>query len=70
MEDLLVDKEYWATMNPGTKHVAMSSKDWEKLDRKGEEHDLPLSLRLSTAECFWRRLYEKVMGKVRELISV
>ena len=34
MEDLLVDKEQWAAMNAGTKLAAMSSEDWEKLDRK------------------------------------
>ena len=34
MEDLLVDKEQWTTMNPGTKPTAISSEDWEKLDRK------------------------------------
>ena len=34
MEDLLVDKEQWATVDPGTKLVAMSSEDWKKIDRK------------------------------------
>ena len=34
MEDLLVDKEQWATVDPGTKLAAMSSEYWEKIDRK------------------------------------
>ena len=34
MEDLLVDKEQSAAVDPSTKHVVMSSEDWEKLDRK------------------------------------
>ena len=66
MEDLLVDKEQWTAVDPGTKPTGVSTKDWEKFDRKVRS----LSLRLSTAKCFWRRLCEKVMGKVRELISV
>lgn len=34
MEDLLVDKEQWTAVDPGTKLAGMSTKDWEKLDRK------------------------------------
>ena len=34
MEDLLVDKEQWAVVHLGAKPATMSSKDWEKLDRK------------------------------------
>jgi predicted helicase len=34
MEDLLVDKEQWVVMDPGTKPTATSTKYWEKLDRK------------------------------------
>ena len=51
MEDLLVDKEQWATVHPGTKPVAMSSEDWEKLDRKARS-TIHLSLRIGTIECF------------------
>ena len=69
MEYLLVDKEQWAAVDPGTKPTAVSTEDWEKLDRKATS-TIRLSLRLSTTECFWRRLCEKFMGKVRELISV
>ena len=34
MEDLLVDKEQWAAVDPGTKPTSVSTEDWEKLDRK------------------------------------
>lgn len=34
MEDLLVDKEHRAAMDPSTKRTAMSSEDWDKLDIK------------------------------------
>ena len=34
MEDLLVDKEQWAIVDPCTKPTAMSLEDWDKLDRK------------------------------------
>ena len=34
MEDLLVDKEQWATVDLRTKPTGVSTEDWEKLDRK------------------------------------
>ena len=34
MEDLLVYKEQWTTVDSGTNPATMSSEDWEKLDRK------------------------------------
>jgi hypothetical protein len=34
MEDLLVDKEQWVVVDPGTTPMGMSMKDWMKLDRK------------------------------------
>ena len=34
MEDLLVDKEQWAVVDPSTKPNATMTEDWEKLDRK------------------------------------
>ena len=34
MEDLLVDKEQWAIVDPGTKPTCLLTEDWEKLDRK------------------------------------
>ena len=34
MEDILVDKEQWATVDPGTKPTGVLTEDWEKLDRK------------------------------------
>ena len=34
MEDLLVDKEQWAVVDPGTKPTCVSTEDWEKVDIK------------------------------------
>lgn len=34
MEDLLVDKEPWATTNPGTKPTTVSQEEWDKIGRK------------------------------------
>ena len=34
MEDLLVDKDQWITVDPGTKPMEMSDEDWKKLDQK------------------------------------
>jgi len=36
MEDLLVDKDQWIIIDPGTKPTTMSAEDWAKLDRKGK----------------------------------
>ena len=32
MEDLLVDKDQWIAVDPGTKPKTMSDEDWKKLD--------------------------------------
>ena len=34
IEDLLVDKDQWITVDLGTKPTTMSDEDWKKLDRK------------------------------------
>ena len=34
MEYLLVDNEQWVVVDPGTKPIAMSKEDWNKLERK------------------------------------
>ena len=36
MEDLLVDKDQWIAVDPGTKPTAMSDEDCKKLDRKAK----------------------------------
>ena len=36
MEDLLVDKDQWIAVDPGTKPMVMSYEDWKKLDRKAK----------------------------------
>jgi hypothetical protein len=34
MEDLLIDKDQWVVVEPGTKPTCVSIEDWMKLDRK------------------------------------
>lgn len=34
MEDLLVEEDQWIIVDPSTTPTGISSKDWEKLDRK------------------------------------
>ena len=34
MEDLLVDREQWIVVDPGTKPTATSQEDWDKLERR------------------------------------
>ena len=36
MEDLLVDKDQWIAVDPGTKPMAMSDENWKKLDWKAK----------------------------------
>ena len=36
MEDILVDKDQWITVDLGTKPTTMSDEDWKKLDRKAK----------------------------------
>ena len=36
MEDLLVYKDQWIAVDPGTKPMAMSDEDWKKLDWKAK----------------------------------
>ena len=36
MEDLLVDKDQWIVVDPGTKPMTMSDEDWSKLDCKAK----------------------------------
>ena len=36
MEDLLVNKDQWITVDPGTKPMGVSDEEWKKLDRKAK----------------------------------
>ena len=36
MEDLLVDKDQWIAVDPGTKPTGMTDEEWLKLDRKAK----------------------------------
>ena len=50
MEDLLVDKDRWITVDPGTKPTGVSDEEWKKLDRK-EKRTMIVCLRFSIVEC-------------------
>ena len=36
MEDLLVDKDQWIAVDPGTKPTGVTDEEWKKLDRKAK----------------------------------
>ena len=36
MEDLLVDKDQWIVVDPGTKPTGVSNEEWKKLDWKAK----------------------------------
>jgi hypothetical protein len=36
MEDLLVDRDKWIMVDPGTTPIGTSADDWKKLDRKAK----------------------------------
>ena len=36
MEDLLVDKDQWITVDPGTKPTRAFDEEWKKLDQKAK----------------------------------
>ena len=36
MEDLLVDKDQWITVDPGTKPMGVSNEEWKKLAQKAK----------------------------------
>jgi hypothetical protein len=36
MENILVDRDQWIVVDPGTAPIGTSSNDWKKLDRKAK----------------------------------
>ena len=36
MEDLLVDKDQWIVVDPGTKSMGVTDEEWKKLDQKAK----------------------------------
>ena len=36
IEDLLVDKDQWIAVDPGTKPMGVTDEEWKKLDRKAK----------------------------------
>ena len=69
MEDLLVDKDQWITIDLGTKPTTMSDEDWKKLDRKAKS-TIWLCLRFSIVECIWGSYDEELVGKARDFVPI
>jgi hypothetical protein len=36
MEDLLVDRDQWIVVDPGTTHTGTSAHDWKNMDQKAK----------------------------------
>lgn len=70
MDDLLIDKEQWVSMDLGTKPTTMSKEYWKKIERK-EISTIHLCLSDSILLNVFgdRRHYIEVVGKVREFVS-
>ena len=74
MEDLLVDKDQWITVDPSTKPTTMSDEDWKKLDWKAKS---TIRLRVSdsvllnvsgeaTVKTFWEKIETLYQSKSLE----
>ena len=50
MEDLLVDRDQWIAVDPGTTPTGTSADDWKKTNRKAKS-TIRLSLRFGITEC-------------------
>ena len=57
MEDLLVDKDQWIFVDPGTKPTAMSDEDWKKLDWKAKR-----TIRLCVSDSILLNVSRKNLG--------
>ena len=69
MEDLLVDRDQWIAVDPGTTPTGTSADDWKKMDRKAKSR-----IRLCLSDSVLLNVLEeattKDMGKVGEVVSV
>jgi hypothetical protein len=62
MEDLLVDRDQWIAVDPGTAPTGTSTNDWKKLDRKVKEHNPTVSLRFNITKCVRGSYNQGFMG--------
>jgi len=67
MEDLLVDKQQWATINPGTKHAAMLQEDLDKVDKKERSTILLCLLDLVLLNVSGEEITKNLWEKLRNL---
>ena len=69
MEDLLVDKDQWIAVDPGTKPTGVIDEEWKKLDRK-EKSTIRLCVRFSIVECIRGSYGEGFVGQVRDFVLI
>jgi hypothetical protein len=70
MEDLLVDRDQWIAVDPGTTPAGTSADDWKKTDRKAKSTIRLCLSRFSIIECVRGSYSQRFMGKVGEVVSV
>ena len=58
MEDILVDKDQWIAVDPGTKPTTMSDEDWKKLDGKAKS-----TIRLCVSDSVLLNVFGEAMMK-------
>jgi hypothetical protein len=61
MEDLLVDRDQWITVDPGTTPIGSSIDDWKNWI-EGKEHNPTVSLRFIIIECVRGSYNQGFMG--------
>jgi len=70
MEDLLVDKDQWIAVDPGTKPTRVSDEELEEVGSEGKEHNTIVCLRFSIFECIRGSYGEGFMGQVRDFVPI
>ena len=70
MEDLLVDKDQWITVDPGTKPTGVFDEEWKKLESEGKEHNTIVCPRFSIVECIRGSDGKGFVGQVRDFVPI
>jgi hypothetical protein len=70
MEDLLVDRDQWIAVDPGTTPTGTSADDWKKTDQKAKSTIRLCLSDFSITECVRGSYNQGFMGKVGEVVSV
>jgi hypothetical protein len=59
MEDLLVDRDQWIVVDPGTTHTGTSADDWKKTDQKAKS-----TIRLCLSDLVLLNVSEEATTKI------